>query len=153
MSLEGTSKFLSLILRHQPETIGLTLDEHGWAEVNELVRLSNLGGRKLTRELIDEVVESSNKKRFVFSDDGTKIRANQGHSTNVDLGLRAAIPPEVLFHGTATRFLDSIVEKGLVPGSRQHVHLSFDFETAVEVGRRHGKPAVLTVRSMTMHNS
>lgn len=151
--LESTSKFLSYVLRHQPDAIGLTLDGEGWAELSELIRLANADGRTLTLELIKEVVATNDKKRFAFSDDGSRIRASQGHSVAIELGLTPVAPPNVLYHGTATRFLDSIKQKGLIAGSRRHVHLSAELATAVDVGRRHGKPAVLTVRSAEMHGS
>lgn len=148
-----TSRFLSLILRHKPEEIGLSLDENGWAEVDELIVLVNEHGRRLTRDLLQVVVEANDKKRFVFNGDGTKIRANQGHSVEVDLALPPRQPPERLFHGTATRFVGSIRSQGLVPGSRQHVHLSLDSTTAIKVGQRHGKPAVLEIDAGGMHRT
>lgn len=151
--LEPTSKFLSYVLRHQPDAIGLQLDKEGWANLSELINLANTDGRNLTLELVKEVVATNDKKRFVFSEDGKKIRASQGHSVAIELGLEPVTPPDFLYHGTATRFLDSILEKGLIPGSRRHVHLSAEQTTAVEVGRRHGKPAVLTIRSSEMHSS
>lgn len=151
--LEPTSKFLSYVLRHQPDAIGLKLDNEGWAVIQELISLANADGRNLTMELVEEVVATSDKKRFALSDDSTKIRASQGHSVAVELGLKPVVPPDFLFHGTASRFIDSIKEKGLIPGSRQHVHLSADSETAINVGRRHGKPIVLTVNSSEMHRS
>ena len=147
----ATSKFLSLILRHQPEKIGLSLDANGWADVAELLRLSAAAGKPLTRTLLEEVVTTSDKQRFVLSEDGLKIRANQGHSISVDLGLTPQVPPPVLFHGTATRFLESIRQQGLLKGSRQHVHLSPDEVTATKVGQRHGKPVVLKVTAGEMH--
>lgn len=109
-NIKTTSKFLSLILRHKPQTIGLKLDENGWADIDELIEKSK--NNKLTRELLDEVVEQNDKKRFII--EGNKIRANQGHSINIDLELKAVRPPDVLYHGTATRFLDSIVKEGYV---------------------------------------
>jgi putative RNA 2'-phosphotransferase len=145
------SKFLSLVLRHKPEEIGLTLDENGWAEVEELLRLANERGRTITRPLLDRVVAENDKKRFAFSDDGTRIRASQGHSVEVDLNLPPVEPPELLYHGTATRFLDSIRSQGLHSASRKHVHLSADAATAVKVGQRHGRPVVLVVRARDMH--
>jgi putative RNA 2'-phosphotransferase len=148
--LTRTSKFLSLVLRHKPEEIGLTLDENGWANVEELIVRANHSGRKLDRATIEQVVATSDKKRFALSPDGTRIRANQGHSVDVDLALEPRQPPEILFHGTATRFLESIREQGLLPGNRQQVHLSLDEATAVKVGQRHGKPVVLKVRSGEM---
>jgi putative RNA 2'-phosphotransferase len=151
--LESTSKFLSLILRHQPEVIGLRLDREGWANISELIELANKHGRELDRELLKQVVDTNSKKRFSFSDDLSMIRANQGHSVSVDLGLQPVEPPRVLYHGTATRFLDSIREQGLRPGTRQHVHLSKDAETAMSVGRRHGKPVVLIVDAKALHDA
>lgn len=144
------SKFLSLVLRHQPDAIGLTLDENGWADVEELIRLANQSGRCLTRPLVDVAVADSDKKRFALSEDGRRIRASQGHSIDVDLALSPADPPHRLYHGTATRFLDSIRASGLHSASRQHVHLSADIPTATKVGQRHGKPVVLVVRAGEM---
>lgn len=144
------SKFLSLVLRHKPEEIGLVLDQNGWASVDELIALAAVRGTKLSRHLIESIVAESDKKRFAISEDGTKIRANQGHSVDIALGLAPQTPPERLYHGTATRFLDSIRESGLHSASRQHVHLSSDLETAEKVGRRHGKPVILTVESGQM---
>ncbi len=149
-SVVATSKFLSLILRHQPEKIGLSLDANGWADIDELLRLSAAKGKPLTRALLQEVVATNDKKRFVLSEDGTKIRASQGHSVSVDLGLVPVVPPPMLFHGTATRFLDSIRQQGLLKSSRQHVHLSPDEPTAIKVGQRHGKPVVLRIASGKM---
>ncbi len=151
--LESTSKFLSLVLRHQPEVIGLSLDDAGWANVAELIELANKHKRPLTPELLQEVVLTNDKKRFAFSTDGSKIRASQGHSVVVDLELPVVTPPEFLYHGTATRFLESIKQQGLLPGSRQHVHLSADHATAIKVGQRHGKPIVLVVAALQMHES
>ena len=145
--LVKTSKFLSLVLRHRPEEIGLVLDEQGWADVEELIRLVNQSGRRLTRPLLERVVAENDKQRFAFSADGRRIRASQGHSVEVDLALPPAEPPELLYHGTATRFLDSILAEGLHAASRQHVHLSLDIATATQVGSRHGQPAILVVRA------
>lgn len=148
--LTRTSKFLSLVLRHKPEEIGLTLDENGWADVDELLRLVNQHGRKLNRPLLERVVADNDKKRFAFSDDGTRIRASQGHSVEVDLALPPTEPPELLYHGTASRFVDSIRATGLHSANRQHVHLSLDITTATKVGQRHGKPVILVVRAGQM---
>jgi putative RNA 2'-phosphotransferase len=148
--LISISKFLSLILRHKPEEIGLVLDENGWAELAELVRLSNQYGKRLTRQLVEEVVARNEKQRFTISPDGAKIRANQGHSVEVDLGLAPVEPPELLFHGTVERFLDSIRLQGLRRGDRTHVHLSADEHTARGVGARRGRPIVLTVAAQMM---
>lgn len=144
------SKFLSLILRHQPETIHLKLDENGWADVSELIAKSAKNRMHFTLEELDEVVETNNKKRFAFNDDKTKIRANQGHSIDIDLALIPQQPPEFLYHGTAEVNIASILEKGIEKRNRQHVHLSSDKETATKVGMRHGKPVILTIRTGEM---
>jgi putative RNA 2'-phosphotransferase len=144
------SKFLSLVLRHKPEAIGLTLDQNGWAKVEDLLRLANSTGRRLTRPLLEHVVAENDKQRFAFSDDGQHIRANQGHSIAVDLALAPSAPPAVLYHGTAARFVASIRARGLHAGNRRHVHLSRDVATATQVGQRHGKPVVLVVRAEEM---
>lgn len=149
--IEQTSKFLSLVLRHSPETIGLRLDNEGWADIEELISSANAKDRHLSRELLIEIVSSSDKQRFAISDDGTKIRANQGHSLAVDLKLEPRVPPSQLFHGTATRFEASIRKDGLLRGSRQYVHLSSSIEVATTVGARHGKPMVLSVLAEQMH--
>ncbi|WP_408952901.1 RNA 2'-phosphotransferase [Lysobacter sp. Hz 25] len=151
VNLTKTSKFLSLVLRHEPEAIGLSLDDNGWADLDELVRLANAGGKPVTRALIEQVVRDNDKQRFAISADGARIRANQGHSIEVDLALTALEPPATLYHGTATRFAKSIRNLGLVKQSRQHVHLSSDAETAIKVGSRHGKALVLSVRARDMH--
>ncbi|WP_336686858.1 RNA 2'-phosphotransferase [Chryseobacterium bernardetii] len=145
------SKFLSLILRHQPETIGLKLDENGWADVEELRERSAKKKVYFSLEELDEVVETNNKKRFAFNEDKTKIRASQGHSINIDLALEALQPPDFLYHGTAEANISSILEKGIEKRSRQHVHLSADKETATKVGMRHGKPIILTIRTGKMY--
>ena len=146
--LVSASKFISLVLRHQPEVMGLRLDAAGWAEIEDLIRLSQ-GHKPLTRALIDAVVDN-NKQRFAISEDGQRIRANQGHSINVELGLSPVAPPAMLYHGTATRFFDSIQRQGLLKRSRQHVHLSADEDTATKVGARHGAPVVLIVLAAEM---
>ena len=149
--LVNTSKFLSFVLRHQPQAIGLSLDSAGWADVADLIRLANACGRPLDRELLFLIVETNDKQRFALDETRTRIRANQGHSIQVDLGLLPQAPPPVLFHGTASRFIDSIRSRGLVPGSRTHVHLSQDSATARAVGSRHGQPVVLSVDAGAMH--
>jgi putative RNA 2'-phosphotransferase len=141
---------MSLLLRHQPEKIGLALDEHGWASVADLIALTQNGSVRLSRELIAEVVATNDKKRFVLSEDGERIRAAQGHSIEVDLALMPREPPEYLYHGTATRFVESIRASGILRGKRHDVHLSADEETAVKVGQRHGKPVVITIRAGDM---
>ncbi len=149
-TMETSSKFLSLVLRHKPEEIGLSLDHEGWAEVDDLIRLANASGRSFDRTMIEAIVASSDKKRFALSSDGQRIRANQGHSIEVALGLPASVPPDILYHGTATRFLESIFADGLHAGARQHVHLSANPEVARQVGSRHGKPVVLLVDTKKM---
>lgn len=138
-------KFLSLILRHKPEVIGISLDVHGWADVTELI-----AGIKKTRifdmKMLEEIVRTDNKQRFLFNSDHSKIRANQGHSIEVDVELKEQNPPEVLYHGTGTKNVSSILKKGLLPQGRLYVHLSKDMLTAITVGKRHGRPAVFTVR-------
>ena len=149
--LNRISKFLSYVLRHKPDAISLNLDEEGWASVNELINKSQVE-IKLDRTLIEQVVTTSDKKRFALSADGLLIRANQGHSVKVDLGLKPTKPPTILYHGTATRFLDSITQEGLKPGKRNHVHLSSDIETARAVGQRYGTPIILQINAEQMHN-
>ena len=153
-NLTSTSKFLSLLLRHQPEVIGMQLDAEGWLPIDELIENANRQGKQLSLELLHEVVASCEKKRFALSEDGLKIRANQGHSVrDIELNLEAVVPPNVLYHGTVAAFLDSIREHGLLKRSRNHVHLSADVETAKKVGARRGKSVILTIRSEAMHQS
>ncbi|HPY39338.1 MAG TPA: RNA 2'-phosphotransferase [Thiolinea sp.] len=150
---EKTSKgkFLSLILRHQPETIGLTLDESGWAAVDDLLAKLAAHKKPLSRAELEELVSTNDKQRYSFNADQTKIRANQGHSLQtIDLGLEPLEPPAVLYHGTASRFVEAILQTGLRAQSRQHVHLSKDTATATKVGARHGKPIILVVDAQTM---
>jgi len=150
--LNDTSKFLSYILRHKPQDIGLQLDAEGWADTRELIAKAQKQRRQLTLALIEEVVKTNDKKRFSLSADGFRIRAVQGHSSaTVQLSLAPKEPPEWLYHGTATRFLASILAQGLVPGSRHHVHLSVDKKTAEAVGKRYGKPIVLHIPALQMH--
>jgi putative RNA 2'-phosphotransferase len=147
-----TSKFLSYVLRHNPTAIGLEPDPGGWAEVAELIRRAAEAGVQLDADRIKAVVRTSDKQRFRLSEDGTRIRANYGHSFDVDLGLEPVAPPERLYHGTATRFLESILEHGIQSMGRQYVHLSDDTATALAVGRRHGRPIVLVVDAAAMHS-
>jgi len=147
------SKFLSLVLRHKPEQIGLTLDSEGWADVEELIQKALEAGVILDRPSLREVVQHAEKKRFSFSEEGKKIRAIYGHSIPISLGDEYAEPPELLYHGTTARFLPSIEKEGLGPGTRQYVHLVEDKRTAVEVGRRYGEPVVLVVKAQEMHEN
>ena len=143
-------RFISLILRHKPETIGIILDANGWADTKELLHGINLSGRYIDMEILDRIVRENNKKRYSFNEDKTKIRANQGHSIDVHVEMKELTPPDELYHGTADRFLDSIKEKGILKMNRQYVHLSPDVETAVNVGKRHGKPIVLVIDTKKM---
>jgi putative RNA 2'-phosphotransferase len=147
------SRFLSLVLRHRPEAIGLALDAHGWADVDELIQKAAEHGRAISPETLARVVETNDKRRFTLDDARGRIRANQGHSVAVDLDLEARVPPAHLFHGTARRFLPAIEREGLVRGHRHHVHLSADRATALQVGKRHGKPAVLVVEARALHDA
>ena len=150
MENKHLSKFLSLVLRHQPEAIGLPLDKNGWAEINTLLSQLEKYGKKASLETLKEIVATNDKQRFTFNEDFTKIRANQGHSISIDLDLSSSTPPDLLFHGTAKKSKASIQEKGLLKGNRQHVHLSADFQTAIKVGQRHGEPIVLEIDTKQM---
>jgi len=143
--MSKSSRFLSLILRHKPEEIGLELDKNGWGNVKFILKKTGQ-----TFNELKNIVETNNKKRFTFNDDFTKIRANQGHSIDIDLGLKPITPPAVLYHGTASKNLHMILVKGLLKMDRQHVHLSSDTYTAIKVGQRHGKPVVLTLDAKLM---
>lgn len=146
-----TSRFISLVLRHRPEAAGLELDAHGWANVGELIAGVNGTGRyHLGFEELVDIEETDDKQRYSFDASRTRIRANQGHSVHVDVELDRRVPPDVLFHGTAEKFAESIEREGLLPMGRLHVHLSSDEETAVKVGRRHGRPVVYRVDSQRM---
>jgi len=149
MELKRISKYLSFILRHQPDSIGLELSDEGWANIKELI--SKTRKFKLTREVINTVVETNDKKRFLFSEDGERIKANQGHSIDVKLELEPIEPPDVLLHGTAERFLEPILREGLTKQQRHHVHLSETQKTALNVGARYGKPVLLKIDSKLMH--
>lgn len=152
MSIQETSKFISLILRHKPETIGITLDEHGWANVDELIEgISKT--HEINREILEEIVRTDNKQRYSFNEDKTLIRANQGHSIPVDVELEEVEPPKYLYHGTGEKYRESIDAEGLKSKSRLYVHLSEDIETATKVGSRHGKPVVYRVFAGWMHKN
>lgn len=147
------SRFLSLVLRHQPETIGITLAEDGWTNIDELISAMNRHGHPLDFETLEQVVDTNDKKRFSISDDGEMIRANQGHSVEVNLGYKPTPPPTILYHGTVEKFLPSIRQEGIKKGQRHHVHLSRSLEVANSVGKRRGQPVILTVRSGEMHSA
>lgn len=143
-------RFLSLVLRHNPSAAGVLLDPNGWADVNELLSGVAKAGKRIDKETLERIVRENSKQRYSFNEDHTKIRANQGHSVGVDVELTPAKPPQYLYHGTADRFIKAIRQEGLKKGSRQHVHLSRDRQTAVSVGRRHGNPVVLVVDAVKM---
>lgn len=150
MNQKETSKFISLILRHKPDVIGITLDEHGWANVDELIA----GVSKthpINMDILEQIVAEDEKQRYSFNEDKTLIRANQGHSIPVDVELEEKEPPEILFHGTGEKYVDSINKSGLIPKSRLYVHLSSNEETAYKVGTRHGKPVIYKVKSKKMY--
>lgn len=151
--LTKISKVLSLVLRHQPEFIGIELDQHGWVDVERLIQQMNIHNIAIDRVLLDEVVETNSKKRFSFNDSKDQIRASQGHSISVELGYISQVPPDVLFHGTAEKSVESILNSGLEKGERQHVHLSQELQTAIQVGGRHGKLVVFEVKSGLMHQA
>lgn len=150
--LDKLSIFISLVLRHRPDAAGITLDEHGWANVEELLNGINDTGRRIDAKILDEIVATDNKQRYSFNQDKTLIRANQGHSIAVDVELKEQEPPEFLYHGTAVRFLDDILDGGLKPMNRLYVHLSKDIETALKVGKRHGDPVILKIYCGDMYD-
>ena len=150
--LKSTSKYISLILRHKPEVIGITLDDHGWADTQALIEGVNRT-HPLTMELLEEIVRTDEKQRYSFNADKSRIRANQGHSIPIDADLAETEPPETLYHGTGEKSVASIEREGLRPMSRLYVHLSPDTETARSVGSRHGKPVIFIVLAGEMHRS
>ena len=150
--IQKTSRFISLILRHKPEAIGISLDEHGWADVKDLIAgINRSEGHSLDMDLLEEIVRTDEKQRYSFNNDHSLIRANQGHSIPVDVELEEKTPPDILWHGTGEKYVSSIDTQGLIPKSRLFVHLSSDMETARKVGSRHGKPVIYEIncRSMT----
>ena len=147
---ENLGRFISMVLRHKPESIGITLDEHGWADVEALIKAMNAHGKYINKVMLEKIVAENDKKRYSFDESHSKIRANQGHSIAVNLELEKKIPPEILYHGTATRFLESIQKSGLLKMGRQYVHLSKDVQTATKVGQRHLKVIVLKVDTKKM---
>lgn len=149
MSLKETSQFISLILRHKPDVIGITLDEHGWANVNDLIE--GIARRQhFDAAMLEEIVAADEKQRYSFNEDKTLIRANQGHSIPVDVELKQILPPQQLYHGTGEKYVSSIEAQGLIPKSRLYVHLSSDVDTAQKVGARHGKPVIYCVSAEEM---
>ncbi len=145
------SKFLSLVLRHKPETIGIELDQNGWADVDTLLKYSNSYGIKFDKEILKHIVETNSKKRFAFNETFDRIRASQGHSIEIELGYTSQKPPVILYHGTSEKSVQSILDTGLEKQSRQQVHLSADIETAIKVGQRHGKTFVFRVLAEQMY--
>ena len=150
MSLKDTSKYMSLILRHKPEVIGISLDEHGWANVDELIT-GIAKTNDFNMDILEEIVRTDEKQRYSFNEDKTLIRANQGHSIPVDVELDEVEPPETLWHGTSEKYVASIDVQGLIPKSRLYVHLSKDSDTASKVGSRHGKPVLYIVKAGEMY--
>jgi putative RNA 2'-phosphotransferase len=146
------SKFLSLILRHKPETIGIVVDQNGWTNVKSLLEKSNEYGIQFDLEILKHIVDTNLKKRFAFNSDFSKIRASQGHSLEIELGYTNHKPPQILFHGTSEKSVESIFENGIEKQKRQHVHLSCDIDTAIKVGQRHGKPFVFRILAEEMYN-
>ena len=152
MELTELSRYMCLILRHHPEVIGITLDEHGWADVEELIAgIAEKKNKNFNREMLEEIVRTDDKQRYAFSEDRTKIRANQGHSIPVDVELEKKEPPEILYHGTGEKYVESIDATGLISKNRLYVHLSGDVETAENVGKRHGAPVIYRVHSGRMY--
>jgi len=145
------SKFLSLVLRHKPQTINLTLDDNGWTSTEELLEKMNNTGKTIDIDKLKYIVDTNAKKRFAFNNDFSSIRASQGHSVSVELGYTPQEPPSILYHGTAEKNIASILSSGLVKGNRHHVHLSSNTNTAITVGSRHGKPVLLEVAAGQMH--
>lgn len=150
-TIKSISKFLSLVLRHKPEVLGLELDDQGWADIDQLLCNMAAQQRPVSREQLEMVVETNDKKRFAFNGDKTRIRASQGHSVPVALVMAALEPPECLYHGTVDRFMEAIRAEGLKKMSRQQVHLSVDRATAERVGSRRGRPVILVVQAAKMH--
>ena len=148
--LKNISRLLSLVLRHEPSKIDIELDENGWISVDELLLKLNKFGYNINRDGLNEIVETNDKQRFSFNDNKDKIRANQGHSINVDLELKETKPLDILYHGTGLKFVDSILEQGLTKQERHHVHLSSNIETAENVGKRKGKHVIFKISAKEM---
>lgn len=150
MNNTDISRFIALILRHKPETINITLDEHGWADTQQLIDGIKKQYAEFDMAALEQIVAEDNKQRYAFNDDKSKIRARQGHSVQVDVDLKEVVPPETLYHGTGLKYMESIMKQGLISKSRLYVHLSKDFATAKTVGARHGQPVVLLIDSQRM---
>ena len=145
-----TGKFLAYVLRHNPAAVGIELDENGWAKVDELLVGVQRSGRLIDITALEEIVATDDKHRFSFNEDKSKIRANQGHSIDIDLGLEEKTPPDILYHGTAEKYIDNIKQNGIQKRNRQYVHLSSDKQTAIKVGSRHGKPVIFKIDAKQM---
>ena len=151
--LTSLSKYLSLILRHRPEVANIQLDENGWTSVAELLNQLKAKRKAIDKSTLEAIVENDNKQRYAFSEDGLYIRANQGHSVKIDLGYEAMTPPDILYHGTADKFISNIRKEGLKKRTRHHVHLSAELSTAKSVGSRHGTLVVLIIKTKEMHQA
>ena len=150
MKTTNISRYIALLLRHQPEKAGLCLDEHGWVEVEALIQGVRRRYPEFNRAVLDEIVARDSKQRYAYNQDKTCIRANQGHSIPVDVELKQALPPTILYHGTGEKYVESIQKVGLIPKSRLYVHLSTDIQTAIQVGKRHGQPVVYQIDTQQM---
>ena len=150
MKTTNISRYIALLLRHHPEKAGLCLDEHGWVEVEALIQGVRRRYPEVNRAVLDEIVARDSKQRYAYNQDKTCIRANQGHSIPVDVELKQALPPAILYHGTGEKYVESIQKIGLIPKSRLYVHLSTDIQTAIQVGKRHGQPVVYQIDTQQM---
>lgn len=152
MKLTPISRYMSMLLRHRPEVAGLTLDSHGWARVDELIKGIQKKYPLFQEEILEEIVRTDEKQRYAFNEDHTLIRANQGHSINVDVELTIVQPPDILYHGTGEKYMASIQQEGLISKSRLYVHLSADMKTALQVGKRHGHPVIFQIDAKRMYH-
>lgn len=150
MKTTNISRYIALLLRHHPEKAGLCLDEHGWVEVEALIQGVRRRYPEFNRAVLDEIVARDSKQRYAYNQDKTCIRANQGHSIPVDVELKQALPPAILYHGTGEKYVESIQKVGLIPKSRLYVHLSTDIQTAIQVGKRHGQPVIYQIDTQQM---
>lgn len=150
MKTTNISRYIALLLRHHPEKAGLCLDEHGWVEVEALIQGIRRRYPEFNRAVLDEIVARDSKQRYAYNQNKTCIRANQGHSIPVDVELKQALPPTILYHGTGEKYVESIQKVGLIPKSRLYVHLSTDIQTAIQVGKRHGQPVIYQIDTQQM---